>query len=77
MEERLADEAIKKELTESELRQLNEELKFVRHDLSLQKLESVSRVALLETQLEKLRSQLISSRQNGSPSSTEIELEKR
>lgn len=77
MEERLADETIKKEMTESELRQLTEELKFIRQDLSLQKLESASRVAQLETELEKLRSQMINTKQNGNPSSTEIELEKR
>jgi len=77
LEERLADETIKKEMTESELRQLTEELKFIRQDLSLQKLESASRVAQLETELEKLRSQMINTKQNGNPSSTEIELEKR
>ena len=77
MEERLADETIKKEMTESELRQLTEEMKFIRQDLSLQKLESASRVAQLETELEKLRSQMINTKQNGNPSSTEIELEKR
>ena len=64
-------------MTESELRQLTEELKFIRQDLSLQKLESASRVAQLETELEKLRSQMINTKQNGNPSSTEIELEKR
>lgn len=68
---------IKKEITEGEVRQLNEELKFIRQDLSLQKLESASRVAQLQTELEKLRSQLINIRQNGNSSSTENELEKR
>ena len=73
LEERLSHEAVKRQLAESELSQVSEEIKLIREDLSLQKIQSTSRVQQLESELEKLRKIA----KNCNSSSAEVELEKR
>lgn len=73
-ETRLLEERSKKELIENELRQLDEELRYVREDLSQQKVQSVGRIQQLETELNKVRNQLTSKQNNSStPSQDEHE----
>ncbi|EFX88322.1 hypothetical protein DAPPUDRAFT_305656 [Daphnia pulex] len=73
-ETRLLEERSKKELIENELRQLDEELRYVREDLSQQKVQSVGRIQQLETELNKVRNQLTSKQNNSStPSQDEFE----
>jgi flagellar hook-associated protein FlgK len=73
---RLLEERSKKELVENELRQLDEELRYVREDISQQKVQSVGRIQQLETELNKVRNQL-TSKQNNSSTPTQDELEQR
>lgn len=75
-ETRLLEERSKKELIENELRQLDEELRYVREDLSQQKVQSVGRIQQLETELNKVRNQL-TSKQNNSSTPSQDELEQR
>lgn len=73
-ETRLLEERSKKELIENELKQLDEELRYVREDLSQQKVQSVGRIQQLETELNKVRNQLTSKHNNSStPSQDEFE----
>lgn len=73
-ETRLLEERSKKELIENELKQLDEELRYVREDLSQQKVQSVGRIQQLETELNKVRNQLTSKQNNSStPSQDEFE----
>lgn len=75
-ESRLAEERSKKELVDSELKQLYEEMRYVREDMSQQKIQSAGRIHQLETDLVKLRTQL-TSKQNNSTSPSQEELEQR
>ena len=73
-ETRLLEEKTKKELVDSELRQLDEELRYVREDLSQQKVQSVGRIHQLEAELTKVRNQLTSKHNNSNtPSHDELE----
>jgi chromosome segregation ATPase len=73
-ETRLLEERSKKELIENELKQLDEELRYVREDLSQQKVQSVGRIQQLETELNKVRNQLTSKKNNSTtPSQDEFE----
>jgi chromosome segregation ATPase len=75
-ETRLLEERSKKELIENELKQLDEELRYVREDLSQQKVQSVGRIQQLETELNKVRNQL-TSKQNNSTTPSQDEFEQR
>lgn len=75
-ETRMLEERAKKELVENELRQLDEELRYVREDLSQQKVQSAGRIQQLEIELSKVRNQL-TSKQNNSRTPSEDELEQR
>lgn len=73
-ETRLLEERTKKELIDIELRQLDEELRYVREDLSQQKIQSLGRIQQLEAELVKVRNQLTSKHNNSStPSQDELE----
>lgn len=76
LENRLAEERTKKELAEGELRQLNEELRYVREDLAQQRVQSATRSQQLESEVAKMRAQL-TSKQNNSVSPSQAELEQR
>lgn len=75
-ETKMLEERAKKELVENELRQLDEELRYVREDLSQQKVQSAGRIQQLEIELSKVRNQL-TSKQNNSRTPSEDELEQR
>lgn len=72
----MVDERCKKELVDSELKQLYEELRYVREDMSQQKIQAAGRIRQLEADLAKLRTQL-TSKQNNSNSPSQEELEQR
>lgn len=61
---------------DNELKQLYEELRYVREDLSQQKVQAAGRVHQLEAELTKVRTQL-TSKQNNSSSPSQEELEQR
>ena len=77
LEDRLLEERSKRDLAEGQVRQLNEELRCVREDLSQQRLQSTSRMQQRETELTKLRQQIITSKHNDNGSAAQVELEKR
>lgn len=60
-------------MVDNELKQLYEELRYVREDLSQQKLQSVGRIQQLESELAKVRTQLTSKQNNSSPTQEELE----
>lgn len=60
-------------MVDNELKQLYEELRYVREDLSQQKLQSVGRIQQLESELTKVRTQLTSKQNNSSPTQEELE----
>lgn len=76
VEIRLTEERSKKELVDGELKQLYEELRYVREDLSQQKVQAAGRIHQLEAELTKMRTQL-TSKQNNSSSPSQEELEQR
>lgn len=76
IEERLSEEKIRRELAESESKNLAEEMRYVREDLAQQKVQSAGRIQLLESELAKIRQQL-TSKQNSASSPSQAELEQR
>ena len=76
IETRLADERIKKESAENELRQVNDELRYIREDMSQQKVQSAGRIQQLEVELTKVRQQL-TNKENNSNSASQAELTQR
>jgi len=76
IETRLADERIKKESAENELRQVNDELCYIREDMSQQKVQSAGRIQQLEVELTKVRQQL-TNKENNSNSASQAELTQR
>jgi len=76
IETRLAEERIKKESAENELRQVNDELRYIREDMSQQKVQSAGRIQQLEVELTKVRQQL-TNKENNSNSASQAELTQR
>lgn len=76
LETRLSEERMKKESAEGELKQVNEELRWVREDNSQQKVQSAGRIQQLEVELTKIRQQLIS-KENNTNTASQAELTQR
>lgn len=76
IETRLAEERMKKESAENELRQVNDELRYIREDMSQQKVQSAGRIQQLEVELTKVRQQL-TNKENNSSSASQAELTQR
>lgn len=63
-------------MADIEVKQLYEELRYVREDFSQQKIQSVGRIEQLEAELTKLR-QLLTSKHNNTVTPSQEELEQR